>query len=93
MSEMNALHIIKKHVVTEKSSAAQERFCYTFEVSKQANKLKVKQIFFEMYGVKPKKVNIINRSPKVTLRRGMKRRSKKFALVYLDSDIDLLTVK
>lgn len=45
--------IIKKPIITEKATAASEKMNrYTFEVSKAANKLEIKNAVEKMYGVK-----------------------------------------
>ncbi len=77
--------IIKKPRITEKASFAAEQNVYTFLVEDSANKSEIKKAVFELYKVKPVKVNIILIADKrVSYRgkRGLKGRGKK-ALVYL----------
>ena len=71
--------------ITEKASFITEDGGYTFEVSPRSNKMEVKKAFFEAYGVKPRRVNIITIPAKqVTIRNrsGVKSGGKK-AVVFL----------
>ncbi len=58
--------IIVRPVVTEKSLAATQTKCYTFEVLKDATKSEIAGAVEEAFGVKVAKVNTINmkRKPK-----------------------------
>lgn len=82
---MITLKIIKKPRITEKASYRAERNVYTFNVEKSANKTEVKKAIFQIYKVKPVKINILNipkRSTSLRGRVGQKGGGKK-ALVYL----------
>ncbi|MCX6779571.1 MAG: 50S ribosomal protein L23 [Candidatus Magasanikbacteria bacterium] len=52
--------ILVRPVVTEKSAVKQSENKYTFIVVNGANKGAVRQAVFEVYGVKPLSVNMIN---------------------------------
>ena len=82
---MANLKIIKKPRVTEKASLVAEQNIYTFEVFENANKTEIKKAIFQMYKVKPVKVNIVPITKKeifVKGKSGTKGGGKK-ALVYL----------
>ena len=57
---MDARDIIKRPVITERSSEAMAEKKYTFEVDTKANKTQVKDAIQEIFGVKVDKVNIMN---------------------------------
>jgi large subunit ribosomal protein L23 len=57
---MDARDIIKRPVITERSSEAMADKKYTFEVDVRANKTQVKDAIQEIFGVKVEKVNIMN---------------------------------
>jgi large subunit ribosomal protein L23 len=57
---MDARDIIKRPVITERSSEAMADKKYTFEVEVKANKTEVKDAIEEIFGVKVEKVNIMN---------------------------------
>jgi large subunit ribosomal protein L23 len=57
---MDAREIIKRPVITERSSEAMAEKKYTFEVDVKANKTQVKNAVEEIFGVKVEKVNIMN---------------------------------
>ncbi|MFS8651380.1 MAG: 50S ribosomal protein L23 [Caldibacillus sp.] len=57
---MDARDIIKRPIITERSMDLQEDRKYTFEVDIRANKTQVKHAIEEIFGVKVKKVNIMN---------------------------------
>lgn len=56
--------IIKRPLVTEKSMKLTEEGKYTFEVSKQANKIEVKEAVEKLFNVDVVKVNLISVKPK-----------------------------
>ena len=77
--------IIKKPRVTEKASFNAEQNVYTFNVFPNANKTEIKKAIFELYKVKPVKVNILSVPSKklfIKGKEGIKSGGKK-ALVYL----------
>ncbi|ELJ9265398.1 50S ribosomal protein L23 [Staphylococcus pseudintermedius] len=61
---MEARDILKRPVITEKSSAAMAEDKYTFDVDVRANKTEVKKAVEEIFEVKVAHVNIINYKPK-----------------------------
>ncbi|MFZ2072606.1 MAG: 50S ribosomal protein L23 [Minisyncoccia bacterium] len=79
------MKIIKKPRITEKASFHAEQNVYTFDVPKSANKTEIKKAIFELYKVKPVKVNILAVPRKVIFVRGKEgaKGGGKKALVYL----------
>ncbi|AJC95435.1 MULTISPECIES: 50S ribosomal protein L23 [Staphylococcus] len=61
---MEARDILKRPVITEKSSEAMAEDKYTFDVDVRANKTQVKIAVEEIFDVKVANVNIINYKPK-----------------------------
>lgn len=61
---MEARDILKRPVITEKSSEAMAEDKYTFDVDTRANKTQVKIAVEEIFDVKVDNVNIINYKPK-----------------------------
>ncbi|WP_105995507.1 50S ribosomal protein L23 [Staphylococcus agnetis] len=61
---MEARDILKRPVITEKSSEAMAKDKYTFDVDVRANKTQVKIAVEEIFDVKVANVNIINYKPK-----------------------------
>jgi large subunit ribosomal protein L23 len=57
---MEARDIIKRPVITERSSDQMEFKKYTFEVDTRANKTQVKHAVEEIFGVDVEKVNVLN---------------------------------
>ncbi|KFL43895.1 50S ribosomal protein L23 [Lysinibacillus sp. BF-4] len=57
---MEARDILKRPVITERSSELMAEKKYTFEVDTRANKTQVKDAVEEIFGVKVDKVNIMN---------------------------------
>ena len=55
---MEARDVLKRPVITERSSEQMEFKKYTFEVDTRANKTHVKQAVEEIFGVKVEKVNV-----------------------------------
>lgn len=53
----NPRDIIKRPVITERSTELMEQNRYTFEVALRANKTEIKQAIEEIFGVKVAKVN------------------------------------
>lgn len=56
--------VIIRPVVSEKSYAAYDENVYTFVVAADANKVEIKQAVEEIFNVKVKNVNTLNRSGK-----------------------------
>lgn len=63
---MEARDVLKRPVITEKSSEAMAEDKYTFDVDTRANKTQVKIAVEEIFDVKVDSVNIINYKPKKT---------------------------
>lgn len=57
---MDAREIIKRPVITERSTDLMSEKKYTFEVDVKANKTQVKDAVQEIFGVQVEKVNIMN---------------------------------
>ena len=57
---MHPFEVLKRPVVTEKSTLLQERGRYVFEVSTYANKAQVKEAVQEAFNVGVVSVNIVN---------------------------------
>ncbi len=58
---MRLYRILKKPIVTEKSSTAEiDNNTYVFEVSLDATKIDIKKAILELYGVSVSRVNILN---------------------------------
>jgi large subunit ribosomal protein L23 len=57
---MDKFQIIKRPIVSEKTTKLSEERKYTFEVDKNANKIQIKQAIEELFGVKVEKVNVMN---------------------------------
>jgi large subunit ribosomal protein L23 len=57
---MDKYQIIKRPIVTEKSTKLSEKNKYTFEVDKNANKIEIKNAVEELFSVKVVSVNVIN---------------------------------
>jgi len=56
---MNSNDIIIKPVISEKTTEMMEHNKYVFQVAMKANKLQVTQAINDIYGVKPKKINML----------------------------------
>jgi large subunit ribosomal protein L23 len=84
----NVRDIIKRPVITERSTEVMGDKKYTFEVDYRANKTQIKDAIEEIFDVKVEKVNTINRKGKfkrVGRHTGMTARKKK-AIVTLTAD-------
>lgn len=55
--KLKLLHLIKKPIITDKSTRLIEENQYSFYVSRQANKLEIKEAIEYIFNVKVKKVN------------------------------------
>ena len=88
---MDKWSILKERVISEKAFVAQEDGKYVFKVDKNANKPEIKKAVEELFGVKVKKVNIINVKGKTKVFRGIKgkRPSYKKAIVTLEEGYTL----
>ncbi len=91
---LDEYNVIIRPLVTEQSMHfANTKGAYSFEVSKKANKTRIKNAIEKIYGVKVSKVRTANRSGKCRRRGGVfgLTTSSKKAVVFLESDyhIDL----
>jgi large subunit ribosomal protein L23 len=57
---MDKYQIIKRPIVSEKSTQLSQERKYTFEVDRRANKIQIKEAVEQLFKVKVKKVNVIN---------------------------------
>ncbi len=56
----SAYDIIKRPIITEKTSGLVDKLQYTFEVAKDANKIEIKKAIEEIFNVKVTDVRTIN---------------------------------
>jgi len=56
---MQILEILKRPVITEKSTAQQEKSVYTFEVAKSASKQQIKEAVEQAFNVNVVRVNVV----------------------------------
>ena len=61
---MNIYEVLRRPVITEKSTLLQEQSKYVFEVALKANKTLVQEAVQRAFDVKVTKVNIMNVHPK-----------------------------
>ena len=66
------LNLIKKPVITEKSTANAQFNKYIFEVRKDANKINIKKVIEEIYKVKVQKLNSLNVKSKPKVFKGQR---------------------
>ena len=66
------LNLIKKPVITEKSTANAQFNKYIFEVRNDANKINIKKIIEETYKVKVQKLNSLNVKSKPKVFKGQR---------------------
>ena len=91
---MDLLSVIVKPVFSEKSYGlkAEEVKKYMFEVNKKANKIEIALAFEMIYGIKPEKVNIVNRKP-TAVRTGTRNpgmsKFRKIAYITLPKGVDI----
>ena len=85
MATKPIIKLIKNPRITEKASFLYEAGVYTFDITSGANKNEIKKAVFDLYKVKPTKVNILTVPKKVMNLRGKKsvKLGGKKALVYL----------
>ena len=86
--------IIRRPVVTEKSTDLMAEKKYVFEVDPKANKTEIKQAVEQIFGVKVEKVNTMNVRGKVKRfgRYSGRRRNWKKAIVKLTEDSKAIEV-
>ena len=66
------LSLIKKPVITEKSTANAQFNKYIFEVRNDANKINIKKVIEEIYKVKVQKLNSLNVKSKPKVFKGQR---------------------
>ena len=66
------LNLIKKPVITEKSTANAQFNKYIFEVRKDANKINIKKTIEDIYKVKVQKLNSLNVKSKPKVFKGQR---------------------
>ena len=66
------LNLIKKPVITEKSTANAQFNKYIFEVRNDANKINIKKVSEEIYKVKVQKLNSLNVKSKPKVFKGQR---------------------
>ncbi len=54
-----AYRVLLKPLITEKAASLSSENKYVFAVAKSSNKIEITKAIFEVYGVKPKSVNIV----------------------------------
>ncbi|WP_194746323.1 50S ribosomal protein L23 [Staphylococcus chromogenes] len=89
---MEARDILKRPVITEKSSEAMAEDKYTFDVDVRANKTQVKIAVEEIFDVKVANVNIINYKPKkkrIGRYQGYTNKRRKAIVTLKEGQIDL----
>lgn len=57
---MNPFEVLRRPIVTEKSTLLQERGRYVFQVARSANKVQIKEAVEGAFNVKVVAVNIVN---------------------------------
>lgn len=91
--------ILNKPIITEKTLAGQEKGRYTFQVAQKSTKNQIANAFFELFGIKPAKINTRKIKGKVKTdwkkRLPIKKQDKKLALITLPKGktIDALNIK
>ena len=77
--------IIKNPRITEKASLCAGQNVYTFDIVNTANKAEIKKAIFELYKVRPEKINILPVPQKKVLSRGSigTKGGGKKAMIYL----------
>lgn len=80
--------LIKKPIITEKSTILGEQNKYVFEVLPSANKQSLKRAVEEIFNVKVRAVNVLNQKGKVKKFKGVtgRRSDVKKAIVTLEKD-------
>ncbi|MHD0397064.1 50S ribosomal protein L23 [Staphylococcus simulans] len=89
---MEARDVLKRPVITEKSSEAMAEDKYTFDVDTRANKTQVKIAVEEIFDVKVDKVNIVNykaKKKRMGRYQGYTNRRRKAIVKLKEGSIDL----
>jgi large subunit ribosomal protein L23 len=64
IKDLGVYGVLIKPLITEKSTFLGQLNQYAFMVKKNANKIQISQAFISHYGIKPVKINIINKQGK-----------------------------
>lgn len=85
---IKATKIIKNPRITEKASDSVSMNAYVFDVAENTNKTEIRKAIFDIYKVKPLKVNIVKIQSKQIFSKGKKgvKSGGKKAVVYLKKD-------
>lgn len=85
---MDARDLIKRPVITERSSELMEENKYVFEVDRRANKVEIRKAVEKMFDVKVERVNTMNQTGKLKrVGRSVGRtQDRKKAIVTLSAD-------
>lgn len=89
---MEARDVLKRPVITEKSSEAMAEDKYTFDVDTRANKTQIKIAVEEIFDVKVDKVNIVNykaKKKRMGRYQGYTNRRRKAIVTLKEGSIDL----
>lgn len=89
---MEAREVLKRPVITERSSEQMAEQKYTFEVDTRANKTEVKNAVETIFGVKVEKVNIMNykgKKKRVGRYTGLTNKRRKAVVTLAEGEIEL----
>ncbi|MBM7700950.1 50S ribosomal protein L23 [Kurthia huakuii] len=89
---MEAREVLKRPVITERSSEQMAEQKYTFEVDTRANKTEVKDAVETIFGVKVEKVNIMNykgKKKRVGRYTGLTNKRRKAIVTLAEGEIEL----
>ena len=89
---MEAREVLKRPVITERSSEQMAEQKYTFEVDTRANKTEVKDAVESIFGVKVAKVNIMNikgKKKRVGRYTGLTNKRRKAIVTLAEGEIEL----
>ncbi|MBF0275553.1 MAG: 50S ribosomal protein L23 [Nitrospinae bacterium] len=92
--QLNNYDVIKRIILSEKSSASEDVNLVTFEVVQGVDKKKIKKAVEEIFKVRVLKVNTLNNKPRDVMFRGRKGRKsgmkKAYVILHQDDTIDVL---
>ena len=89
---MEAREVLKRPVITERSSELMAEQKYTFEVDTRANKTEVKDAVESVFGVKVSNVNIMNvkgKKKRVGRYTGLTNKRRKAIVTLAEGEIEL----
>ncbi|WP_010307973.1 50S ribosomal protein L23 [Kurthia senegalensis] len=89
---MEAREVLKRPVITERSSELMAEQKYTFEVDTRANKTEVKDAVESIFGVKVSNVNIMNvkgKKKRVGRYTGLTNKRRKAIVTLAEGEIEL----